>query len=128
MPSQSKAQQRLAGMALSMKRGDTPKSKSKKAAEMAESMSEKELKEFAGSTEEEGNPYPKDEAPNKNWTKQQLVEYAKEKDIEVNKDAGKLEILRAIRASKKQNIEKGAKENFREFIKKRVQRANKQQS
>jgi hypothetical protein len=48
MPAKSKAQQKAAGAALSAKRGDTPKSKlrgpSKK---MAESMSEKQLEEFA---------------------------------------------------------------------------------
>ena len=52
MPAKSKAQQRAAGAALSAKRGDTPKSKLKGASkEMAESMSEKELEDFAkGST------------------------------------------------------------------------------
>jgi hypothetical protein len=52
MPAKSKAQQRAAGAALSAKRGDTPKSKLKGASkEMVESMSEKELEEFAkGST------------------------------------------------------------------------------
>ena len=52
MPAQSKAQQRAAGAALSAKRGDTPKSALKGASkEMVESMSERELEEFAkGST------------------------------------------------------------------------------
>ena len=52
MPAKSKAQQRAAGAALSAKRGDTPKSKLKGASkEMAESMSEKALEDFAkGST------------------------------------------------------------------------------
>jgi len=52
MPAKSKAQQRAAGAALSAKRGDTPKSKLKGASkEMFESMSEKQLDEFAsGST------------------------------------------------------------------------------
>lgn len=52
MPAKSKAQQKAAGAALSAKRGDTPKSKLKGASkQMAESMSEKQLKDFAkGST------------------------------------------------------------------------------
>lgn len=48
MPAKSKAQQKAAGAALSAKRGDTPKSKLKGASrKMAESMSEKQLEEFA---------------------------------------------------------------------------------
>ncbi|KTD99644.1 hypothetical protein ATE68_21510 [Sphingopyxis sp. H038] len=52
MPAKSKAQQRAAGAALSARRGDTPKSKLKGASkEMAESMTEKQLEDFAkGST------------------------------------------------------------------------------
>ena len=52
MPAKSKAQQKAAGAALSAKRGDTPKSKLKGASkEMLESMSEKQLEDFAkGST------------------------------------------------------------------------------
>lgn len=52
MPAKSKAQQRAAGAALSAKRGDTPKNALKGASkDMEESMSEKELEEFAkGST------------------------------------------------------------------------------
>jgi hypothetical protein len=52
MPAKSKAQQRAAGAALSAKRGDAPKSSLKGASkDMAKSMSEKELEEFAkGST------------------------------------------------------------------------------
>ncbi|EXL09068.1 DUF3008 family protein [Aquamicrobium defluvii] len=48
MPARSKAQQKAAGAALSAKRGETPKSKLRGASrEMYESMSEKELEEFA---------------------------------------------------------------------------------
>ena len=48
MPAKSKAQQKAAGAALSAKRGETPKSKLKGASkEMADSMSEAELEEFA---------------------------------------------------------------------------------
>ncbi len=48
MPAKSKAQQKAAGAALSAKRGDTPKSELKGASrEMYDSMSEKELEEFA---------------------------------------------------------------------------------
>lgn len=56
MPAKSKAQQQAAGAALSAKRGDTPKSKLKGASKsMAESMSEKELEEFAH-TKRKGKP------------------------------------------------------------------------
>lgn len=48
MPAKSKAQQKAAGAALSAKRGETPKSKLKGASrEMADSMTEKELEDFA---------------------------------------------------------------------------------
>jgi hypothetical protein len=48
MPATSKAQQKAAGAALSAKRGDTPKSKLKGASkQMAKSMTEKQLEEFA---------------------------------------------------------------------------------
>lgn len=48
MPAKSKAQQKAAGAALSAKRGDTPKSKLRGASkEMAESMTDKQLQDFA---------------------------------------------------------------------------------
>lgn len=48
MPARSKAQQKAAGAALSAKRGETPVGKLKGAArEMYESMSERQLEEFA---------------------------------------------------------------------------------
>lgn len=48
MPARSKAQQMAAGAALSAKRGETPKRKLRGASrQMAESMSEDELEEFA---------------------------------------------------------------------------------
>jgi len=48
MPAVSKAQQKAAGAALSAKRGETSKSKLKGASkQMVESMSEKQLEEFA---------------------------------------------------------------------------------
>lgn len=56
MPAKSKAQQKAAGAALSAKRGDTPKSELRGASkEMYESMSEKQLDEFA-STKRKGKP------------------------------------------------------------------------
>jgi hypothetical protein len=56
MPAKSKAQQKAAGAALSAKRGDTPKSALKGASkQMAESMSEAQLEEFA-STKRKGKP------------------------------------------------------------------------
>lgn len=56
MPARSKAQQRAAGAALAAKRGETPKSKLKGASrEMYESMTEKELEDFA-STKLAGKP------------------------------------------------------------------------
>jgi hypothetical protein len=53
MPATSEKQRRLMCLALSMKQGLTPKSKSKQAAELAETMSEEQLKEFCGSKVEE---------------------------------------------------------------------------
>ncbi len=48
MPAKSASQQKAAGAALSAKRGDTPKSELKGASkQMEESMSEKQLEEFA---------------------------------------------------------------------------------
>lgn len=47
MPAKSPAQRKLAGIALSMKRSETPKSYSKQAAKMAKSMTVKELREYA---------------------------------------------------------------------------------
>lgn len=56
MPSVSKAQQKAAGAALSAKRGQTKVSELKGAArDMYDSMSEKQLEEFA-STDREGLP------------------------------------------------------------------------
>ena len=62
MPAKSAAQQKAAGAALSAKRGDTPKSRLKGASKsMMESMSEKELEEFA-STKRKGKPEHKSRA------------------------------------------------------------------
>jgi hypothetical protein len=47
MPAKSEKQRRIMGVALSMKRGETPKSYSKEAAEIASSMSEEDLEDFA---------------------------------------------------------------------------------
>jgi hypothetical protein len=56
MPAKSKAQQKAAGAALSAKRGETPKKELKGASkQMVESMSEKQLEEFA-STKRKGKP------------------------------------------------------------------------
>ena len=56
MPAKSGAQQKAAGAALSAKRGDTPKSQLRGASkQMAESMSEKQLEEFAA-TKRKGKP------------------------------------------------------------------------
>lgn len=49
MPATSEAQRRLACLALSIKLGKTPKSRSEQAAKMAESMSEKQLRDFCES-------------------------------------------------------------------------------
>lgn len=61
MPAKSKAQQKAAGAALSAKRGDTKPSELKGASrQMYESMSEKQLDDFA-STKRKGKPdYTKD--------------------------------------------------------------------
>lgn len=59
MPARSKAQQKAAGAALSAKRGETKKSELKGASRgMYESMTEKELDEFA-STKRKGLPNKK---------------------------------------------------------------------
>ena len=56
MPAKSKKQQMAAGAALSAKRGETPISSLKGASrQMAQSMSEKQLEEFA-STKRKGKP------------------------------------------------------------------------
>lgn len=56
MPAKSKAQQKAAGAALSAKRGETKVSELKGASrEMYESMSEKQLEEFA-ETKRKGKP------------------------------------------------------------------------
>ncbi|MFO1090866.1 MAG: DUF3008 family protein [Hyphomicrobiales bacterium] len=56
MPAKSKAQQRAAGAALSAKRGETPEKELKGASKsMYESMSEKQLEEFAEGSEK-GKP------------------------------------------------------------------------
>ncbi len=56
MPAKSAAQQKAAGAALSAKRGDEPKSKLQGASKhMEESMSEKQLEEFAH-TKRKGKP------------------------------------------------------------------------
>ena len=47
MPAASEAQRRLAGIALSMKRGETPRSYSREAADMADSMTEAQLEKYA---------------------------------------------------------------------------------
>ena len=51
MPAKSEDQRKLAGIALSMKRGETPKSYSDEAKSMADSMSEKELEKMASKGE-----------------------------------------------------------------------------
>ena len=59
MPAKSKAQQKAAGAALSAKRGESKKSSLKGASkEMYDSMSEKELKDFA-STDRKNLPEKK---------------------------------------------------------------------
>ena len=56
MPAKSAAQQKAAGAALSAKRGDTPKSELRGASKsMVESMSEKQLEDFAH-TKRKGKP------------------------------------------------------------------------
>ena len=56
MPAKSPAQQKAAGAALSAKRGDTPRSELRGASrQMEESMTEKQLEEFAH-TKRKGKP------------------------------------------------------------------------
>uniref|UniRef100_A0A7C3Z9S1 DUF3008 family protein n=1 Tax=Desulfobacca acetoxidans TaxID=60893 RepID=A0A7C3Z9S1_9BACT len=66
MPAKSKAQQKLMGIALGIKRGETPPSYSPEAARMAEEMSESDLEEFAGTKRSKLPPRvkpPKQPAP-----------------------------------------------------------------
>lgn len=56
MPAKAKAQQKAAGAALSIKRGETPKSQAREPSKhMAESMNETELEKMA-STKRKGEP------------------------------------------------------------------------
>ena len=57
MPAVSEAQRRLAGIALSIKQGETPRSYSKEAADMADSMTEAQLEKFARSVQKK-KPFP----------------------------------------------------------------------
>lgn len=50
MPAKNESQRKLAGIALSMKRGETSKGYSSEARKMASSMSESELEKMAGKT------------------------------------------------------------------------------
>lgn len=54
MPAVSERQRRLAGIALAMRRGETPMDYSHEAAEMARSMSEKELRKYASKPVKKG--------------------------------------------------------------------------
>lgn len=54
MPAASEDQKKLAGIALAMKRGETPKSYSKEAAKMAKSMTIEELRDYAKGPSIEG--------------------------------------------------------------------------
>jgi len=47
MPAESESQRRLMAIALGIKRGEIPRSYSKKAAELADSMTTEELEDFA---------------------------------------------------------------------------------
>lgn len=63
MPAESKAQQKMMGMALAMKKGEMPHSASKKVHEVMKGMDEGQLKEYAG-TKTKGLPEHK-----KKWVK-----------------------------------------------------------
>ena len=56
MPAISEMQRRLAGIALSIKRGKTPRSYSEEAAHMADSMTEAQLEDFARGTRKKKEP------------------------------------------------------------------------
>jgi hypothetical protein len=78
MPAKSKAQQRAAGAALSAKRGEQSKSNLRGASRsMAESMSEKELRELA-STSRKGKP-DRAAAPKRKTARGKSVKKAKRK-------------------------------------------------
>ncbi len=60
MPAVSEAQRRLAGIALSIKRGETPRSYSKEAANMSDSMTEAQLEKFVRSVKKKRSLYSAD--------------------------------------------------------------------
>ena len=69
MPARSEAQQQLFGAALSVKRGETPRSKvSAKVLELVDTMTEKQLEDFAST--------PHNKIPYKvNKSKNEVIEY-----------------------------------------------------
>lgn len=86
MPAKSKAQQKAAGAALAAKRGDAKKSALKGASrQMYESMSEKQLDEFASTKRKgkpdyvEGSPIPAKKAARKKAAKKAAATRAKNK-------------------------------------------------
>lgn len=96
MPAKSKAQQKAAGAALAAKRGDAKKSDLKGASrQMYESMSEKQLDDFA-STKRKGKP-----------------DYAKESPIPAKKAARKKAAKKAAATRAKNAKKKTAKKKSR---------------
>ena len=88
MPAKSKAQQKAAGAALAAKRGDAKKSDLKGASkQMYESMSEKQLDEFASTKRKgkpnyvEGSPIPAKKAARKKAAKKAAATRAKKKRV-----------------------------------------------
>ena len=68
MPASSKQQQKLFGLALSVKRGDTPRSEvSDDVLGIVDKMSEKEIEDFA-STDHKGLPTKKEDIESENTT------------------------------------------------------------
>lgn len=87
MPAKSESQQSAAGIALAVKRGELPKNKLRGASrQMYESMSMKELKEYAG-TSHKGIPHKKgSQMPQKDKSKKKKK---KETAATINKNAQK---------------------------------------
>jgi hypothetical protein len=77
----SKQQQKIMGLALSVKRGDTPRSKvSKKVLDMVDGMTEKELEDFA-STKHKGLPKKKESNENLKKVEESIISLLEKKSI-----------------------------------------------
>lgn len=102
----SKQQQKIMGLALSVKRGDTPRSKvSKKVLDMVDGMTEKELEDFA-STKHKGLPKKKEYNENLKKVEESIISLLEKKSI---KTISKKDFLDEVE-KESDNTEKGLPE------------------